>query len=130
MTAHDDLVHTDQVEGGYRVSKEVTHPDANGVTFNRSAAVHSNFGQDEVTMNRAGLYRVFDDGRAVVLGKGESATLSGGERVDVNGDGSVTVNAANGAATIATTLRSTGSGVDVSTHAHDIALGGDAITHH
>jgi hypothetical protein len=127
MTAHDDLLHTDQIEGGYRVSTAVTTPDANGVTFNKSASVHANYGADDVTMRRDGSYQIFDDGRAVALGTGESATLSGGERVDVNADGSITVNAANGDATVATTLRSAGSGVDVTTHAHDIRLGGDAI---
>jgi hypothetical protein len=129
MYSHDDLLHTDQIDGGYRVSTAVTQPDANGVTYNRSASVHANFGADDVTMERDGSYRIFDDGHALALGKGESATLSGGERVDVNADGSVTVNAANGAATIATTLRSTGNGVDVTTHAHDLRLGGDAIAH-
>ncbi|HEX3548753.1 MAG TPA: hypothetical protein VHT53_00145 [Candidatus Elarobacter sp.] len=129
MTAHDDLVHTDQVEGGYRVSTTVTQPDANGVTYNQSASVHANFGQDDVTLNRDGSYQIFSDGRALALGKGESATLSGGERVDVAQDGSISVLAANGSATVATTLRSTGAGVDVTTHGHGIALGGDAVTH-
>ena len=73
---------------------------------------------------------VYDDGRQLVLGKGESATLSGGERVTVNQDGSLVVNDSNRhGGTIATTLRATGSGVDVTTHAHDLALGGDAIAH-
>ncbi len=129
MTSHEDLVHTDQVEGGYRVSTKATQPNANGVTYNESASVHANFGQDDVTMNRDGSYRIFSDGRALTLGKGESATLSGGERVDVGQNGAITVSAANGAATISTTLTSTGNGVDVATHGHDVALGGDAIVH-
>jgi len=130
MTAHGDLVHSNQIQGGYRVSTGVTQADANGVTFNDSASVHTNFNQDEVTMHRDGSFAVYDDGRQVALGKGESATLSGGERVTANQDGSLVVNASNGhGGTIATTLRSTGSGVDVTTHAHDIALGGDAIDH-
>jgi hypothetical protein len=130
MSSHGDLVHTNQIQGGYRVSTEVTQPGANGVTFNDSATVHTNFGQDEVTMSRDGSFAVYDDGRQLVLGKGESATLSGGERVTVNQDGSLVVNDSNRhGGTIATTLRATGSGVDVTTHAHDLALGGDAIAH-
>jgi len=129
MTSHDDLVHTDSVEGGYRVSTAVTQRGANGVTYNQSASVHANFGQDDVTMNRDGSYRIFSDGRAITLGKGESATLSGGERVDIGQNGALTVSAGQGAATISTTLTSTGDGVDVATHGHDIALGGDAIAH-
>jgi hypothetical protein len=130
MTSHDDLVHSNQIEGGYRVSTAVTQPGANGITSNQSATVHTNFDQDSVTMNRDGSFSIFDNGQAVQLGKGESADLSGGETVSVSQDGSLTVNASNGSGgSIATTLRSTGAGVDVSTHAHEIALGGDAITH-
>ncbi|HTD37883.1 MAG TPA: hypothetical protein VK669_10245 [Candidatus Limnocylindrales bacterium] len=130
MTAHGDLVHSNQIQGGYRVSTGVTQADANGVTFNDSASVHTNFNQDEITMHRDGSFAVYDDGRQVALGKGESATLSGGERVTANQDGSLIVNASNRhGGTIATTLRATGSGVDVTTHAHDIALGGDAVEH-
>ena len=130
MTSHDDLVHSNQIEGGYRVSTAVTQPAANGITSNQSATVHTNFDQDAVTMNRDGSFSVFDNGQAVQLGKGESADLSGGETVTVNQDGSLNVSASNGSGgTIATTLRSTGAGVDVTTHAHEIALGGDAITH-
>jgi len=130
MAAHEDLVHSNQIDGGYRVSTTVTQPDANGVTFNKSATVHANFDQDAITMNRDGSFGIFDDGRQVQLGKGESATLSGGETVTANQDGSLVVDAqsANGGS-IATTLRSTGAGVDVTTHAHEIALGGDAIAH-
>jgi hypothetical protein len=130
MTSHRDLVHTGQIQGGYRVSTSVTAPDANGVTSNDSATVHTNFNQDEITMKRDGSFSVFDDGRQIALGKGESATLSGGERVTANQDGSLLVNASNGhGGTIATTLRANGTGVDVTTHAHDLALGGDAVAH-
>jgi hypothetical protein len=130
MTSHDDLVHSNEIEGGYRVSTAVTAPDANGVTSNQSATVHANWDQDAITMNRDGSFAIFSDGRQVQVGKGESATLSGGERVTVNQDGSLTVDASSGIASgIVTTLRSTGAGVDVTTHGHEIALGGDAIAH-
>jgi hypothetical protein len=129
MTAHDDLVHSNQIEGGYRVSTAVTAPDANGTTYNQSATVHTNFDQAAVTMNRDGSYSIFDDLHEIALGKGESATLSGGETVSANQDGSLTVSAKSGNGSIATTLRATGAGVDVTTHAHEIAVGGDAITH-
>ncbi|HEY0613243.1 MAG TPA: hypothetical protein VGC96_01325 [Candidatus Elarobacter sp.] len=130
MSSHDDLVHSNQIAGGYRVSTTVTAPDANGVTLNQSATVHTNYGQDAITMNRDGSFAIYDDGAAVALGRGESATLSGGEQVSANQDGSLTVNARNrGGGTIATTLRSTGGGVDVTTHARDLNLGGDVVAH-
>ena len=56
--------------------------------------------------------------------------LSGGETVSENQDGSLVVSARSATGgTIATTLRATGAGVDVTTHAHAIAVGGDAISH-
>jgi hypothetical protein len=130
MTSQNDLVHSAQIDGGYRVSTSVTQAGANGVTSNQSATVHANFDQDTVTMNRDGSFAVYDNGAEVRLGKGESAVLSGGETVAENEDGSLVVGArsANGG-TIATTLRANGAGVDVTTHAHDIAVGGDAIAH-
>jgi hypothetical protein len=130
MSSHDDLVHSTQIDGGYRVSTAVTHATANGVTSNQSATVHANFDQDAVTMNRDGSFAIYDDGAEVRLGKGESAVLSGGETVSENEDGSLIVSARTATGgTIATTLRATGAGVDVTTHAHEIALGGDAIAH-
>ena len=130
MTSENDLVHSTQIDGGYRVSTTVTQPGANGVTTNQSATVQANFGQDAVTMNRDGSFAIYDNGAEVQLGKGESAVLSGGETVSENQDGSLVVGARSArGGTIATTLRANGAGVDVTTHAHDIAVGGDAVAH-
>ena len=130
MASQNDLVHSAQIDGGYRVSTAVTQPGANGVTSNQSATVHANFDQDAVTMNRDGSFAIYDNGAEVRLGKGESAVLSGGETVSENQDGSLVVGARNATGgTIATTLRANGAGVDVTTHAHDITVGGDAIAH-
>jgi hypothetical protein len=130
MTSQNDLVHSTQIDGGYRVSTAVTQPGANGVTWNQSATVHANFDQDAVTMNADGSFAIYDNGSEVRLGKGESAALSGGETVSENQDGSLLVSARSATGgTISTTLRSNGQGVDVTTHAHEIAVGGDAIAH-
>jgi hypothetical protein len=130
MTSQNDLVHSTQIDGGYRISTAVTQAGANGVTSNQSATVHANFDQDAVTMNRDGSFAIYDNGAEVRLGKGESAVLSGGETVSENQDGSLVVGARSATGgTIATTLRANGAGVDVTTHAHEIAVGGDAIAH-
>lgn len=130
MTSHGDLVHSNQVAGGYRVSTAVTAPGAGGVTYNQSATVHTNYGQDSVTMNRDGSFSIDNGGQAVSLAKGQSTTLSGGATVNANQDGSLTISATNAnGGSIATTLRCSGQGVDVDSHAHEIALGGDAIAH-
>lgn len=128
MSAHDDLLHARDAAGGYRVSTAVTAPDANGVTWNRSATVHANGGADRVTMRKDGTVSVVDAGRTVALGRGQSLTLSGGETVSEAQDGSLTVTASDArGGTIATTLRATGNGVDVTAHAHAIAVGGDIV---
>ncbi len=128
MTSQNDLVHSTQIDGGYRVSTAVTQPGANGVTSNQSVTVHANFDQDAVTMNRDGSFAIYDNGAEVRIGKGESAVLSGGEAVSENQDGSLVVGARSATGgTIATTLRANGAGVDVTTHAHEIAVGGEAI---
>jgi hypothetical protein len=130
MTPHDDLVHTTGIDGGYRVSTTVTQPGANGVTANQSATVHANYGWDQVTMNRDGSFAISDDGEPVQLAAGSSVQLSGGETVARNQDGSLTVSAANAyGGTIATTLRANGGGVDVTTHAQNLAVGGDVVNH-
>jgi hypothetical protein len=130
MASQNDLVHSTQIDGGYRVSTTVTQTGVNGVTSNQSATVHANFDQDAVTMNRDGSFGIYDNGQEVRLGKGEAAVLSGGETVSENQDGSLLVSARSATGgTIATTLRATGAGVDVTTHAHEIAVGGEAIEH-
>jgi hypothetical protein len=130
MTSHDDLVSARSIAGGYRVSTAVTQPGANGITWNDSATVHANAEQDTITMRRDGSFSIADSGRAVSLAKGQSVTLSGGETVTENTDGSLVVAAANGrGGTIATTLRANGNGIDVTTHAHDLAVGGDVVRH-
>jgi hypothetical protein len=130
MTAHGDLVSSSAVAGGYRVSTTVTQPNANGVTYNNSATVHANGGGDSVTMQHDGSFSITSGGQPLALSKGQTVTLSGGETVAENADGSLVVNAANqNGGSIATTLRSNGNGVDVTTHAHELALGGDVVQH-
>jgi hypothetical protein len=130
MSSHDDLVDTHDVAGGYRVSTTVTQPAVNGVTYNQSASVHADYGQETIAMNKDGSFAISDHGAAVALTKGQSVGLSGGEIVTENQDGSLTVNAANArGGSISTTLHATGNGVDVTTHAHQIALGGDVVRH-
>jgi hypothetical protein len=130
MSSHDDLLDTRDIAGGYRVSTTVTQPGGNGVTYNQSASVHADYGQETITLNKDGSFAISDHGAAVALTKGQSVGLSGGEIVTENQDGSLTVNDANArGGSISTTLHATGNGVDVTTHAHQIALGGDVVRH-
>ena len=129
MAAHDDLLHADSAAGGYRVSTTVTAATAQGLTWNASATVHADGGRDAVTMNADGSVAIRDDGQAVTVAQGQSLMLSGGETVTENADGSVVVSASDAfGGSISTTLRTNGTGVDVTTHAHDIGVGGDIVT--
>ncbi len=130
MKSQGDLVDSPWIAGGYKVSTRVTQPNANGVTYNQSATVSANGGLDTVTMHRDGSYSITDAGNPVQLAKGKSITLSGGETVSANADGSLLVSATNGqGGSITTQLIGNGTEVNVATHAHDIALGGEVMRH-
>ena len=127
MVSHRDLLHSDDIRGGYRVSTTVGTPNAAGVTTNSSASVTTNDGQDRVTMRKDGTFSITDHGQAVSIAPGQTVTLSGGESVTENNDGSLVVAASDRrGGTISTTLRAAGgSEVDVTTQAHNIDVGGD-----
>jgi len=127
MTAHGDLIDA-QIAGGYRVSSQVTAPQANGVTYNKSVSVTTGDGGDRVTMDGSGAVSITENGTAISIAKGQSIALGHDEMVTENSDGSVVITAANGSGgSIATTLRTNGNGVDVTAHAHNIAVGGDIV---
>jgi hypothetical protein len=127
MNSHDDLISSQDFDGGYRVSTQVTQANANGVTQNQSATVHTNANQDQVTVNNDGSYAITNDGANVQLGLGQSTTLSGGETVSRNMDGSLTVTEQNSqGGLISTTMGSNGTGgVDVHTSVQNASVGGD-----
>lgn len=129
MTAHGDLLHAASVDGGYRVSTTVTPANPQGITWNASATVHANDDRDAVTMDAGGGIAIRDEHGAVAIAKGQSLTLSGGETVTENADGSLVVTASDAfGGSISTTMRTNGSGVDVTAHAHRISVGGDIVT--
>lgn len=127
MTAHDNLISSQDFSGGYRVSTTVTQPNANGITLNQSATVHTNDNQNAVTMNNDGSIAITQNGQNVSLGPGQSTTLSAGEQVTRNANGSLTVAEQNdGGGTISTTMQTNGSGgVDVTTNVQNASVGGD-----
>jgi hypothetical protein len=127
MTAHDNLISSQDFSGGYRVSTAVTQPNANGVTLNQSATVHTNDNQNTVTMNNDGSFAITQNGQNISLSPGQSTTLSAGEQVTRNANGSLTVAEQNdGGGTISTTMQTNGSGgVDVTTNVQNASVGGD-----
>jgi hypothetical protein len=127
MQSHDNLISSQDFDGGYRVSTSVTQPNANGITQNQSATVHTNNNQNTVTMNNDGSFAISDNGQNVALAPGQSTTLSAGEQVTRNANGSLTVSEQNGnQGSISTTMQSNGSGgVDVTTNVQNATVGGD-----
>ncbi|MFN2527630.1 MAG: hypothetical protein ABR584_02825 [Candidatus Baltobacteraceae bacterium] len=128
MSSHNDLVDSDSFAGGYQVSTQVTTPNANGVTSNQSATVTTNYGATQVSLDRSANASITENGQAVSISAGQTLDLGNGETVTKNNDGSLSVIGVNGqGGTINTTLRATGGGVDVTTTAHNVDVGGDIV---
>lgn len=126
MDAHPDLLDSNSFGGGFRISTQTTVPNANGVTFNRSAGVATHDGNTRVTLDNAGHASVEQNGRTFAIANGQSYDLGGGERVSRGADGALSIDEHNGrGGEIETTLRGNGSGVDVSVRAQNVDLGGD-----
>lgn len=129
MTSHADLLHSDSFRGGFRLSTDVTTPNANGVTLNRRAAVETNFGNTSVSLDNAGNAAIDDGGRHIMLQPGTTIDLGDGETVARKQDGSLQVtDASESGGSVTTTLRSAGGGVDVNVTAQNVDLGGDLVT--
>jgi hypothetical protein len=131
MHSHADLLDSNSFAGGYRVSTQVTQPNAQGVTMNQSATVTAGGGNTVVSLDASGQYQISSYGNNVTLQSGQTAQLGGGEAVTLNNDGSLTVTDSNSSrGQISTTLRANGNGgVDVKAQASDVDLGGYLVSH-
>lgn len=126
MTGHDNLLSSQDFNGGYRLSTTVTAPNDSGVTMNAAATIHMNDGSDTIALRGDGSFTIAAAGQDVTLAGGQSVILGAGERVTNNGDGSLTVVATNAyGGAITTTLAAKGGGVDVNATVHDVNVGGD-----
>jgi hypothetical protein len=128
MASHNNLLDSASFAGGYRVATRATQPGANGITYNRDAAIFTNFGRTRVTLDNAGNATVNDNGETQSLAAGQSLDLGDGERVTRNADGSMEVldqNALGGS--IVTRLSENGAGVDVNVQSRNVDLGGDLL---
>ncbi|GAC1616067.1 MAG: hypothetical protein NVS4B5_06070 [Vulcanimicrobiaceae bacterium] len=131
MTSHDNLLASRSFDGGYRIASTVTAPSPSGVTTNDRVSVTTAGGNAHVTMNKDGSYDVVAYGRNVALETERAVAVAGGETVMKNADGSLTVRDTNDrGGYIETTLRSNGSGVDVTSTAENVALGGYLVDRH
>lgn len=126
MASHADLLHSDSFPGGFQLSTEVTQPDANGITSNKSATIRTNWNSTSITLNKDGSSEIFDGGQSINVAAGSTAQLSNGETVTRNQDGSLQVACTSPyGGHINTTMRVNGNGIDVSVDANSVDLGGD-----
>lgn len=125
MQSQNDLLDSDSFTGGYRVATTVTPPNAQGVTYNQSAVVTTDFGGTAVSLDASGAARILEDGSSTALSDGASIDLGNGELVSRGTDGAVSVTdySASGGS-ISTTMRDNGPGVDVAVQANGVDLGG------
>lgn len=129
MGSQPDLLHSDSFEGGYQLSTQTTAPSANGITYNQSATVSTNNGATNVTFDKNGTLSISQYGNSFQLQPGQSIDLDNGEFVQRNADGSVDITCNNGyGGNITTTMRVNGAGVDVTTQANNVDLGGALVS--
>lgn len=125
MQSQGDLLNSNSFWGGYRVSTQTTPPNAQGVTYNQSATIHTNFGGTTVTLDNAGNATIEQNGNSFAFAPGSTYDLGHGETATRNDDGSVSVTQLNGqGGQITTTMRHNGQGVDVNCSANNVDLGG------
>ena len=128
MGSQPDLLHSDSFPGGYQLSTQTTPPSANGITYNQSATVATNYGQNSITLDNSGNATISQDGNSYQLPVGESMDLENGTFVQRNQDGSLCITSNNGqGGQITTTMKQNGNGVDVNTTANNVDLGGALV---
>ena len=127
MVSQPDLLHSDSIPGGFRISTQVTAPNANGVTYNQQATITTEHGNASISLANDGTATIAENGTQIPIADGQTLQL-GDTTVTRNQDGSLQVVARNrSGGSIATTMRVNGNGVDVNCNAHDVDLGGDLV---
>ena len=128
MNAQPNLLDSNSFRGGYQVSTQTTTPNASGITYNQSATVSSDYGNESVTLDNAGNATVQRGGCSFALQDGTTMNLGNGESVTRSDSGAVTVTSTNReGGSIATTLSDNGSGVNVNVSAQNVDLGGSLV---
>jgi hypothetical protein len=128
MSSQPDLLESNSIPGGYRLSTQVTPPNARGVTWNQSATIALDGGNVNVSMNNNGEATIQQGDRTIPIGAGQTFNLGNGATVTCNANGSLSVLAQNQyGGQIETTLTAQGQGVNVETSAQNVDLGGALV---
>jgi hypothetical protein len=127
MNADPNLVTSSSFFGGYNLATQTTQPASNGVTYNQSATVTTDFGQNQVTFDNNGNATILQSGAPLAISQGQTVALNDGSTVTDNGN-SLVINDSNGnGGSITTTMTRNNTGVDVSVNAQNVKLGGDVV---
>lgn len=128
MVSQPDLLESNSIPGGFRLSTQVTQPNERGVTRNQSSTIALNDGATRITMNDNGQATIESNGKNVSICPGQTLQLGNGASVTCgeNGNLSVDVRSAMGGQ-ITTTLTAKNRGVDVDVSAHNVDLGGALV---
>ncbi|MBV8198159.1 MAG: hypothetical protein JO263_08485 [Candidatus Eremiobacteraeota bacterium] len=128
MGTQPNLLNSNSIAGGFRISTQATAPNDKGVTWNRSATVTLNNGATTVSLNRAGQPEISSYGREISIAPGQTVQLGDGESVTRGQNGSLQILAQNcDGGSIQTTLSANGRGVNVDVSAHNVDLGGTLV---
>lgn len=128
MQSESNLLDSNSIPGGFRISTQTTAPNANGVTYNQQATVRTNFGNTSVCLDKDGDASYTQFGVTNALAPGQSVNLGNGETAtrDQNGSLTITQQSPQGGC-ITTTMSQNGSGVNVNVTANGVDLGGALV---
>ena len=129
MQSEGNLLDSNSLPSGYRLSTQTTQPNANGITYNQQATVTTDYGNTQVTLDKNGNATYTQWGTTNSIAPGQTIQLGNGETVTRAQSGSLTItNATPAGGQITTTMSENGNGVDVNVSANNVDLGGALVS--
>ncbi|HEY1681427.1 MAG TPA: hypothetical protein VGF98_07330 [Candidatus Tumulicola sp.] len=128
MQSHPNLLQSNSIPGGYRLSTQVTNTNARGVSRNQSAQITLDGGRTTIGLNGDGKASIVRNGENVPIAPGQTLQLGSGTTVTCKPNGALSVNSRNAmGGQISTTLSTKNGGVDVNVSAQNVDLGGALV---
>ncbi len=95
MASHPNLLQSNSIPGGYRVSTQVGSPNSRGVTRNQSAQITLDGGSTTIGLNGDGQASIIRNGQSVPISAGQTLNLGNGTTVTCKQNGSLCVDSRN-----------------------------------
>jgi hypothetical protein len=128
MQSHPNLLQSNSIPGGYRVSTQVSAPNARGVSRNQSAQITLDGGRTTIGLNGDGQASIVRNGENLPISPGQTIRLGSGTSVTCKQNGTLCVDSRNTmGGQISTTLSTKNGGVDVGVNAQNVDLGGALV---